>query len=633
MRQLGSLLPWIATASVILSMSLATRAHAVWPAAGLPVAEGAGAQTAISVEPDGAGGAFVIWIETAGAPLRMQRITANGEVASGWPAGGVALSPLTFLRATADGAGGMILFFRTDPQTAPNGTISREFRAWRYAASGALSSGWPAAGVVIFSESYHPDFDPLGFATQVGFQASADGTGGAHLVCSFFRSPSLFGNHLARVLGTGVAGPYVMVEAGPFGPYTIATLPDGAGGLVELHALDGLFGLRASRINSAGVQTHARNVWSEGELNYQFRLLPLLPGTDVLATWTHRTQPMPRALRMTSTLTDAAGWSGPSPGEGLRPICPDGQGGMFARVLTGGGNTIQRVSYDTSTPLPLWSIPQLPMFKDGPIVNDGAGGFFLAWAGPGLPGQTALGALHHLSNGDPGLGWLPSGRELSPNISGAPALATTEAGVAFALWTDKRSGNADVYLQRLADDAVVPVAASLARAEAHADRVELEWSVVDAISDLSVERRHENGPWAPLGAATRAAYERWTFEDRDVRAGDALSYRLATAAGAVPGSEAHVRVPVPTALALRGFVTNPSPVDATVEFSLPDAAPATLELVDVAGRTIERLEVGMMGPGSHRVRLAEGRSLSPGLYFVRLQRGGESMVARASAIR
>lgn len=620
----------IATACLLLSSSSASTAHAAWPSTGLPVADGAVAQTALAVHPDGVGGGFVIWSETAGAPHRMLRITASGEVAAGWPAGGIALSPLMFLRATEDGAGGMIVFFRTATQPVPNGRI-REFRAWRYASDGALSPGWPESGVVVFTESYS-SFDDLGMQNQYDFRAIPDGSGGAHLTCSFQRFPSDFGHHHAKVMSNGVAGPYYMIETSPIGGFSIDLVSDGAGGLSELHA-PVFVGLQAFRRNAAGTQTHSRIVWSDTFVDYQFKLFPLLPGTDLLATWTHQGQPNLSTLRMTSTLTNAAGWAAPAPGGDLQPICPDGQGGMFARVLTGGGNSIQRVSYDTSTPLTLWSNPQLPMYRNGPIVHDGTGGFFLAWAGPGLPGQTSLAALHHLSNGDPGLGWLPTGRELSSSISDTPFLVRTESGAAFALWTDRRSGDSDVYLQRLADDAVVSVAASLARAEAHADRVELEWSVVDAPAELAVERSVHAGAWTRLGGALLASHERWMFEDRDVRAGDAIAYRLVSPEGAVPGSEAFVRIPVATMLALRGFVTNPSQGDATIEFALPDAEAATLELLDVSGRTLDRREVGEMGAGQHRVRLAADRVLSPGLYFVRLQRAGETRVTRASAIR
>lgn len=99
-------------------------------------------------------------------------------------------------------------------------------------------------------------------------------------------------------------------------------------------------------------------------------------------------------------------------------------------------------------------------------------------------------------------------------------------------------------------------------------------------------------------------------------------------------------VAVPTAvgppaarLALRGFVRNPTTLDATVEFTLTDARPARLELFDVSGRLLARRDVGAMGAGSHRVRLGDGLSLRPGLLFARLVRGGEARTAKAALLR
>lgn len=53
-----------------------------------------------------------------------------------------------------------------------------------------------------------------------------------------------------------------------------------------------------------------------------------------------------------------------------------------------------------------------------------------------------------------------------------------------------------------------------------------------------------------------------------------------------------------------------------IDFMLPDAGPARLDLVDVAGRLVETREVGSLGPGRHVFTL--GRNLRPGMYLVRL---------------
>jgi hypothetical protein len=68
-----------------------------------------------------------------------------------------------------------------------------------------------------------------------------------------------------------------------------------------------------------------------------------------------------------------------------------------------------------------------------------------------------------------------------------------------------------------------------------------------------------------------------------------------------------------------------------VEFALPAARPARLELVDVAGRRRETREVGEMGAGRHRVTLARG--LPAGIYFVRLTQDDGERVVKMVALR
>jgi len=95
--------------------------------------------------------------------------------------------------------------------------------------------------------------------------------------------------------------------------------------------------------------------------------------------------------------------------------------------------------------------------------------------------------------------------------------------------------------------------------------------------------------------------------------------------GAVP--------PGVAAFSLRGFVTNPFRSDATIEFALPDAAPAMLEVLDVAGRRIATQDVGVLGAGAHRLTIPEVAALGPGLVFVRLVRGDRTLVARGTRLR
>ncbi len=88
------------------------------------------------------------------------------------------------------------------------------------------------------------------------------------------------------------------------------------------------------------------------------------------------------------------------------------------------------------------------------------------------------------------------------------------------------------------------------------------------------------------------------------------------------------------AFALDGAWPNPGRAGRLpVRFALPDAAPATLELFDLAGRRLARHDVGSLGAGEHVVDAAGDQRLAPGMYLVRLERRGEQRTARAVMAR
>jgi hypothetical protein len=70
----------------------------------------------------------------------------------------------------------------------------------------------------------------------------------------------------------------------------------------------------------------------------------------------------------------------------------------------------------------------------------------------------------------------------------------------------------------------------------------------------------------------------------------------------------------------------------TVRFSLPNASPAHLELLDIAGRRVSSREVGSLGAGAHQVSLGEV-TLPSGIYFVRLTQGTNAASMRVALAR
>jgi hypothetical protein len=95
----------------------------------------------------------------------------------------------------------------------------------------------------------------------------------------------------------------------------------------------------------------------------------------------------------------------------------------------------------------------------------------------------------------------------------------------------------------------------------------------------------------------------------------------------LPGGVVGVDEVTDVAFAIHGVRPTPSRGAIHVELSLPDARPARLDLIDVAGRRVVARDLGALGPGRHRVSVAGG--LRAGVYLVRLTQGGMARTAKA----
>lgn len=71
----------------------------------------------------------------------------------------------------------------------------------------------------------------------------------------------------------------------------------------------------------------------------------------------------------------------------------------------------------------------------------------------------------------------------------------------------------------------------------------------------------------------------------------------------------------------------------TLEYALPSASPATIDLLDVQGRRVARREAGVGTDGRGKCVVQEARDLSPGLYLVRLAQGTSVFTTRVVVLR
>ncbi len=180
-----------------------------------------------------------------------------------------------------------------------------------------------------------------------------------------------------------------------------------------------------------------------------------------------------------------------------------------------------------------------------------------------------------------------------------------------------------------------PALVSLVRARARPGEVRVEWALAAGVTRATVYRATPGADWRAVGQLTPDGTGRLVHVDRSVSAGGRYGYRLGLADGAQEtlGGEVWVNVPAP-ALALEGVRPNPlAGNDAVACFSLPDAMPAALEILDVTGRSLVRREVGALGAGAHTLALPEAARLSPGVYFVRLTRAGSALTKPVAIVR
>ncbi len=230
--------------------------------------------------------------------------------------------------------------------------------------------------------------------------------------------------------------------------------------------------------------------------------------------------------------------------------------------------------------------------------------------------------------------WTTAYSNIAPNQGDYASLFANQNAV-YACWSDGRNNDPDVFMATVGM-AYTAVQVSLASTYAEPGLVRLTWYVAGGV-DLraTVYRRTDQADWNALGEITPDGDGRMQFEDRSVAAGTRYHYRLGMLQDGAETftGETTIEVPVEAAraLAIQGVRPNPTDRQIWVSFSLPSAEPATLELLDVAGRRVRERTV--TGIGRQTIDLAAGGHLSTGIYVVRLTQAGETAVTRVSVVR
>jgi len=110
-------------------------------------------------------------------------------------------------------------------------------------------------------------------------------------------------------------------------------------------------------------------------------------------------------------------------------------------------------------------------------------------------------------------------------------------------------------------------------------------------------------------------------------------YVFAVANGVNPGDDDTSD----TGLRLGQSYPNPFGPSTTIRYSLPARAHVRLGIYDVAGREVAVIQDGVLPGGPHEVRWdgagRRGMPLSAGVYFVRLDAGGETRTSKMMFVR
>jgi hypothetical protein len=211
------------------------------------------------------------------------------------------------------------------------------------------------------------------------------------------------------------------------------------------------------------------------------------------------------------------------------------------------------------------------------------------------------------------------------NGDGKPDLVAPGAG-----------SNTVSVLLNIGGDIPTPITLTLVGSHAEPGRVDLSWFGASMVGvSATIYRQSEGAGWSDVASIVGDGTGMFRFEDINVRPGARYGYRLGIRRG---GSEEFygemwISVPSDWVLGLAPPAPNPATGLLAIAFTLPSAAPARLEVVDVGGRMVGLCDVGSMGMGQHHVTFTEAARWRPGIYLVRLTQGPRSLMARACIVR
>jgi hypothetical protein len=628
--RLGSRLS-LAIATIVVFVLLGSRpAAAAWTSDGLPITTASANQASPRMVPDGSGGALIAWTDdrVGEGGVFLTRVTSDGELAVGWPVGGVRVDSIQspYWGVVEDGSGGAFVLWQD----------LEGFRVHHYGADGGVFPGWPPSGI-----SY--SMGGANGAIKLGC-FSSDGRGGVLYHYVTVVTPTSYVSTLMCRGGDGGGRWSVTVPGSIFQPDLFrvrSVAPDFAGGAYVAYEQDSNPPFTIQRFDStgalaAGWASTGTRLYSTGPV-----LPVLLPDSalGLFVVWTTigpltHEQLLVDHIKPDGTLGSVpwqpAGFPlGNDTQEQVDPFAvSDGAGGAMIAwqetPVSTGVPSVRAIHVSAAGGIGLQFEPALSPFDQVPtgLAPDGSGGAIVTWyedKGTGFGPQVRVQRLDHESPL-----WSEGGVPVCTSSAPETEARIVRSGADVLLaWEDWRQFEADhtfgsdIYAAKLASDGTVGTLLALVRASATHERVELLWSSGSVASTATVQRSRDGVTWNSIGIAERRGSDELSFVDRAVAGAKSLAYRLVGADGQPMSAVTWVEIPRGSPLQLRGFVASSKwPI---VSLTLATGAPARLDVFDAMGRTIQSLRIGDHSAGDQLVPLESG--LPAGYYLLRLRQG------------
>jgi hypothetical protein len=646
---------FLVAALVLWLIVAAGPVRAEWQDNGTPICTYPGWQTIPSVIHDGGDGWFVVWQDRRGVfyDIYAQRITINGDKL--WTTTGVpvctAIGHQEFARAVPDGAGGIIVAWKDGRG------VDADIYAQRLDPDGTPM--WSQDGEALC----------LAPADQEWVHLVADGVGGVVAAWHDFRSPGggiyaqrldAGGNPLWTPDGVTVCGapgdqfrPFVMADgANP----PIVAWYDGRGDDYDIYAQRvGWDGSMQWAPDGMPVCTAPGD--QRFESNFFVQVVTDSAG-GAIVVWQDRRAGNWDAY---SQRLDPSGnplWAldgipiGDEPGDQIKPVAlPDGVGGAIVCWEDRRGADVDLYAQRlTSAGVNQW-VPggtrictAIRDQTNARIVSDGGDGAILTWR-DFRPHRGVSDVWTQKIDELGGLLWGTGGKPVCTELNTqAPSdLVSDGAGGGIVVWYDYRTGDYDIYANRIYGSPLSPTLLQEFHAQAKSSHVEIEWRLHEAGSGMEFFVYREAGLASGFreirGPAISSGGLTYRFEDHDVIGGRTYRYRVDVSdedGRRVLFETAEITPSVPE-LTLYQNVPNPFNPSTQIQFYLPREAAVTLDVYDVSGRRINTLFDGTRAGGLHTVewsgRDAAGNGVSSGIYFYVLRAGNRTLSRKMILVR